>query len=200
MKDSNEQGMRRRGRRMLLTIAALFFVPLAIAFALYYGGAWRPGGTTNRGELISPARPLPAAALVLSDGSPGAPDLFHRRWSLVYVGAGACEPSCRQALVLMRQTRLALANDMARVQRVFLATYPCCDREFLARDHPGLITVDASRADGARVVQIFPAEGTTDAIAIVDPLGNIMMHYDVRQPPKGLLQDLRHLLALSHIG
>jgi cytochrome oxidase Cu insertion factor (SCO1/SenC/PrrC family) len=200
VKDSSEPGMCRRGRRMLLTIAALFFVPLAIAFALYYGGAWRPGGTTNHGELITPARPLPAATVVLSDGSPAAPGLFHGKWSLVYIGAGPCAANCRQALVLMRQTRLALANDMTRVQRVFLATSPCCDREFLARDHPGLIAVDASRADGARLVQAFPAEATTDAIAIVDPLGNVMMRYGVRQDPKGLLQDLKHLLALSHIG
>ncbi len=34
----------RRGRRQFLLLAALFFVPLALAFWLYYGpGDWRPG-------------------------------------------------------------------------------------------------------------------------------------------------------------
>ena len=37
-------------------------------------------------------------------------------------------------------------------------------------------------------------------IFIVDPLGNLMMRYDVRQDPKGLREDLKNLLELSHIG
>ena len=36
--------------------------------------------------------------------------------------------------------------------------------------------------------------------AIVDPLGNLVMRYDTREPPKGLLDDLKKLLKLSHIG
>ena len=53
-----------RGRRQLVALAALFFVPLAVAFWLYYGAdGWRPGGGTNKGELIDPARPLPAVSL-----------------------------------------------------------------------------------------------------------------------------------------
>jgi len=34
----------------------------------------------------------------------------------------------------------------------------------------------------------------------VDPLGNLMMRFDARQEPKGLLSDLQKLLKLSHIG
>ena len=46
-----------------LPVCALFFVPLALAFWLYYGGShWRPAGSTNKGDLIDPAVPLPAVA------------------------------------------------------------------------------------------------------------------------------------------
>ena len=46
----------RRGRRQLLGLAALFFVPLAVAFWLYYGPAdWRPAGDSHKGDLIDPA-------------------------------------------------------------------------------------------------------------------------------------------------
>jgi hypothetical protein len=38
------------------------------------------------------------------------------------------------------------------------------------------------------------------SIFIVDPLGNLMMRYDVREDPKGLREDLKNLLELSHIG
>jgi hypothetical protein len=37
-------------------------------------------------------------------------------------------------------------------------------------------------------------------IFIVDPLGNLMMSYSRAIEPKGLLQDMKKLLKLSHIG
>src|SRR5262245_11316496 len=48
-----------RARKQIWILLALFFTPLALAFLLYYGGGWRPAGSTNKGELISPPRPLP---------------------------------------------------------------------------------------------------------------------------------------------
>ena len=50
----------RRSRAQVWILLAVFFVPLALAFLLYYGsGGWRPPGSTNHGELISPPRPMP---------------------------------------------------------------------------------------------------------------------------------------------
>jgi cytochrome oxidase Cu insertion factor (SCO1/SenC/PrrC family) len=189
-----------RGRRTLLGIAALFFVPVAIAFALYYGSAWRPGHRTNHGELIAPARPLPEVALPRADGAAADARLFHGKWTLVYLGDGTCDPNCREALYTLRQTRLALANEMGRVQRVFLATSGCCDAQFLSREHPGLVTLDASGEAAAPLLARFPADGRDRGIFVVDPLGNLMLRFDLRQNPKGLLQDLKKLLALSQIG
>ena len=39
-----------------------------------------------------------------------------------------------------------------------------------------------------------------DRIKEVDPLGNLMMRWDTRENPKGLLSDMKKLLKLSHIG
>ena len=46
----------------------------------------------------------------------------------------------------------------------------------------------------------FPQDNQANMIFIVDPLGNLMMRFDARQEPKGLLSDLQKLLKLSHIG
>src|SRR5690348_4500008 len=97
---------RRRGRQVLMLIGAIFLVPLAISFALYYG-RWRPSGSSSKGELITPARPLDVSGLKQADGMPAAAGALTGKWSLIYIGDGACDADCRTALVLGRQTRLA---------------------------------------------------------------------------------------------
>ena len=51
MSDSTVATKRASQRRMLLLLVALFFVPLAASFILYYAVGWRPAGGTNHGEL-----------------------------------------------------------------------------------------------------------------------------------------------------
>jgi cytochrome oxidase Cu insertion factor (SCO1/SenC/PrrC family) len=195
-----ENELRSRNLRMLAALAGLFLLPLAVAFWMYYATDWRPARTVNHGELIAPVRSLPAARLpaVIPDSAPA--QLFHRKWSLVYVGDGRCEDACRQALYVMRQTRLSLNSEMDRVDRVFLVTSQCCAREFLAHEHPGLLVLDATGPSANSLLGVFPVNEREQSLFVIDPLGNLMMRYDVRQNPKGLLQDLKKLLSLSHIG
>jgi hypothetical protein len=192
-------------RATLLLLGLLFFTPLLLAFAIYYGSAWRPPGRTNHGVLIEPARTLPPITLPLIAASSGgdslaAADVLIGKWSLVYVGSGDCDADCRDTLYFMRQTHLGLANLIPRVQRVFLVTAGCCDRDYLAREQPNLITLNAHGAAGTSLLAQFPAQRRDSTIFVVDPRGNLMLRYDAREDPKGLRNDLKKLLALSHIG
>jgi len=198
---------RARNLRTLAVLAALFLLPLVMAFCTYYGTAWRPSAHVNHGRLISPARPLPTVALPrisLETGTPGTPPAtatpFHGRWSLVYVGGGDCDSACLEALYVMRQTRLGLNADMTRVERVFLVSRDCCKRDFLAREDAGLAVLDASAPPQESLLALFPHQDREHTLFVVDPLGNLMMSYDVRDNPRGLLEDLKKLLRLSHIG
>jgi hypothetical protein len=196
-----ERELRARNLRMLAVLGGLFLLPLATAFWMYYGTDWRPARRVNHGELIAPARPIPATHLPPALTPDTAPTgLFHQKWSLVYIGEGRCDAVCRNALYVMRQTRLSLNSEMHRVDRVFLATSQCCAREFFAREHPGLLVLDATGPAANPLLAVFPVSEREQSLFIVDPLGNLMMRYDVRQNPKGLLQDLKKLLSLSHIG
>jgi cytochrome oxidase Cu insertion factor (SCO1/SenC/PrrC family) len=188
---------RRRGRRTLLILAAIFLLPVAVSFALYYGKLWRPAGSASKGELITPARTISASSLRQPDGRPADESVLTGKWSLIYIGDGACDSDCRQALVFARQSRLALNNEMTRVQRVFLATGHCCAQDYFAAEQPGLIALDASGAQS--LLAQFPAEHR-NSLYIVDPLGNLMMRHDASETTKGLLSDLKKLLKLSHIG
>lgn len=198
--ETNTSTDRAKSRGALIALAALFFLPLLGSFWLYYIGGWRPAGSTNNGELISPVRQLSEIRLQKLDGTPLDAESFSGKWTFVYIDAGNCDETCRNALWAIRQTRLLLAQDMDRVNRVFVAETACCDREFLAAEHPGLQVVEPSPLGGAASLAVFPREAGVPYVYIVDPLGNLIMRFDTRQNPKGLLVDIEKLLKLSHIG
>jgi hypothetical protein len=207
----------RRQRRLLIGLALLFFAPLGIAFYLYYGsGTWRPAGRVNTGDLIEPPRPLPSLALPLQSSGETASDFLRRKWTLLYVEWGRCAERCRAGLYATRQVRLALDRDMDRVQRVFIADGDCCDFKFLRRQHPDLLAIRMSpaaapllallprRSPGSESVGDHVGASAGDAqaqrIYLIDPLGNLLMSYAPDAKPKGMLEDMKRLLRLSHIG
>jgi hypothetical protein len=61
-----------------------------------------------------------------------------------------------------------------------------------------LIQVDATQTPD--LLQAFPEAQRAQMIFVVDPLANLMMRYDSSHDPKGLREDLQHLLELSQIG
>lgn len=197
---------RRRGQRQLIALAALFFVPLVVAFWLYYGnGAWRPSGGTNMGDLLDPVRPLPAVSLPRADGTPTGEAFLRGKWTMLFIGDGACDARCREALHLMRQSHRAINKDMDRVQRVFLVTGHCCDRAYFASEHPDLLIARLAGPDAVALLAPFPTydgepAATAGRIYVIDPLGNLVLSYSSGAPDKALLTDLKRLLRLSHIG
>jgi hypothetical protein len=177
-------------RKTLIVLLVLFFAPLAAAFILYYGTGWRPGGSSAHGQLLQPIRALPGGA-----------DPLRGEWALVYVGDGQCNTDCQQALVFARQTRLSLNKDMTRMNRAFLVTSGCCNLAYLDKEHDGLKVFDVSEdAPRQELLNALPAKDLEHSLFVVDPLGNLVLRYDVRESPRGLLDDLKKLLKLSHIG
>jgi hypothetical protein len=198
----------RRQRRILIGVALMFFAPLALSFYLYYGKYWHPGGRVNAGELIDPARPLPALALPLAAPHLGTGALqtdaqfLKGKWTFLYVQHGRCGDECRRHLYDTRQVRLALDREMDRVQRVFIADSDCCDSKELLAAHPDLIIVSLSPADEPLLASLPQSSAALNSqrVYLIDPLGNLMMFYGGDAKAKGMLEDMKRLLRLSSIG
>ena len=198
----------RRQRRILIGVALMFFAPLALSFYLYYGKYWHPGSRVNAGDLIDPARPLPALTLPLAAPAVGTgapqtnPQFLKGKWTFLYVQHGRCDDECRRHLYDTRQVRLALDREMDRVQRVFIGDSDCCDLKELLAAHPDLIAVRSSAADEP-LLALLPQRSealNSHRVYLIDPLGNLMMFYAADAKPKGMLEDMKRLLRLSSIG
>jgi hypothetical protein len=177
----------------MILLLVLFGVPLLLSFVLYYATSWRPRGLSNHGELFMPT-------IVMNEAlqNDAAEVLKSGKWSLLVVGDGRCDEDCRRNLVFARQTRLSLNKEMERVNRVFLSTDDCCDRAYFDGEHSGLVVLEAS--EHAALLKLVPPQDREHSVYVVDPLGNLVMRYDSRENPKGLLSDMEKLLKLSHIG
>ncbi|MGD9843309.1 MAG: SCO family protein [Steroidobacteraceae bacterium] len=190
-------------RRPFYAVLGLFFAPLLLAFAVYYGSSWRPSGSTNKGDLISPAVPLPEAELITAQGTATNSSFLRADWTLVYVGMGACDELCRRALTDIQQARLLLGKDLPRVKRAFLYSGSCCDAEFFDLQQD-LVSASIDSEAGQALLAKFPDNNGkplhAGKIYIVDPLGNLMMSYAPGSDPRSLYQDLKKLLGLSHVG
>lgn len=192
-----------RSRTQVWILIGVFFAPLALAFLLYYGVGVRPPGSTNHGDLIHPPVPLPEVELPDAAEQKLPANILRGKWTMLFIGDGACDKRCREALTLMRQTRLALGDDMPRIQRLFLISGNCCDITYLQREHAGLLLGRIDNPAGETLLKTFPdrvGAAQLGRIYLVDPLGNLMMKYEADAPQKGLLDDLKKLLKLSHIG
>lgn len=183
---------RQKGRRTLLLLALVFFGPLAVAIGIYFSGfAWRPAATTEHGVLFQPPPRIADHAL--------APDgRLEGRWSLIYLGDGACNDICRDTLATMRQVRLALAKDADRVQRVFAATGAPPDPAYVQAQHAGLLVL----GDPAAVAELAAAVGAygDGEIFLADPLRNLVLRYPAGTAMRDIHKDLQRLLKISRIG
>ena len=197
-----------KGQRSLLLLAAVFVVPMVLAYVLvnniYNFGEFE---TKNYGELIKPVRPLQDIALTSIHGDEFKLSDRRSKWVMVYIGSAKCDVKCSENLYKMRQSRLAQGGELRRVKRLYISVdgMPQASLQTILTEHPGLQVVYGNEANIKQVLSQF--ELTRQAVNdesvgmfIVDPLGNLVMRYQTGFEAKGLIKDLSHLLKASYIG
>ena len=204
-----------RSRLGLIALFALFFVPIFIAIAMFTSGDWHPGGSVNHGTLVSPVRPAPdfqATLLGEFEGSHAFDnDKLKDFWTYLYVGSGECDQVCADNLVKIRQVRLTQGREMDRLQRVWLLTsapQPGASQarfDELFKEHRGLAAAVLNEASVVKISQWLKLDPQGPGIAaqrvyLLDPAGNLMMHFAPDAEPKGLMKDIKRLLKYSKSG
>ncbi len=195
-------------RQAFVLLGLLFMAPAFVALVMHYSTeeGWRPGGTTNQGNLVHPARPLTFPANMMY-GAESLNGFLQGKWTLLYIGAADCADACRSNLYKMRQVRLAQNENMNRVQRLYLVradTIPAALTGFLEAEHPKMAVVPLSAQQAEQLAPYFLVDDVpmqaAERVYIIDPLGNLMMYYLPGAEPGGMLKDLKKLLKYSKIG
>jgi cytochrome oxidase Cu insertion factor (SCO1/SenC/PrrC family) len=197
---------RSASRRKILLLAALFALPVIVAYALYFSG-WRPAATGNHGELVQPVRLIADAALTRLDGGSMRFRELHGKWTLLTFSAAECLKPCERNLHNMRQVIAAQGDKAGRAQSVLVVTdLKALDLlRYAVKDYPGMhVIVGPPETVSALALQFtLPAGSPLDnlnRIYVVDPLGNFMMSYPADADPNGIRKDLARLLRASRIG
>lgn len=177
--------------------------PILLSNLLYY---WMPLSieADTHGELLPQAIPLEdfSASEVI------AAERFDRSslqgdWRLLIVeNLNDCNQACEAEIVQMRQLRLALGEDLQRVQNTIVLTEPMnstAKEKFL----PAIPHFDILEDADALIAQIqsgFGIEPYKGGVFLIDPNGNLVMRYPLGDGPEGKTEDLRHLLKYNQLG
>ncbi len=193
----------RRGRRTALLLFAIGFGPMVLATIMFYTGWLNPTGHSNKGVLIESPVPLAQMNLNGADGNPLAarfgPQNANAQWMMVVV-AERCANTCEELLYNTRQVNIALGKNANRVNRAaWLGSMSDSLSSNWAAEYPSMETLSVQSGQ----TPVWPpgvSPGTQPRILLVDPFGNVIMHYGQEHTGKDMLKDLKHLLKLSQIG
>ena len=186
-------------------IALLIFltpiVVITVSTIWYYSG-YGPEERVNYGLLL--ANPIDIGDLDLElDYQYLDVDSMERKWMLVHFINDTCLESCADLIYVTRQVNVLLARQQTRVKRYiaapieiksslenFFSTYQ--DLNYIEVKNESLIikAFEPNKIDPFDQPNMF----------VIDPIGNIILHYSGEVDGKKLLTDLKKLLGASKIG
>ncbi len=194
---------RTKSRLQLVLVAAIFAAPVLIALALNQAG-WRPHGTRNFGELVTPPQDMNSTHPQQTDGGPFVWHDTRWQWTLLAVASegtdargrvtqgavagSSCENQCLAQLDLLHRARLTLNQNSDRVRLVYSG--PALPAAALEQLRPITLITDTDQAFAAWRANT----PDTLAAALVDPSGFLMLRYTAGFDANGLKKDLTRLI------
>ena len=197
----------RRSQRKLVVLLLVFLLPVIIAFVMHLNPQWLPKSTKNNGMLFSPVVSLHNFMLRTQADKPFSLADMRGKWSLVYIGGTSCDKACQETLFKARDSRWAQGTEALRVNYYYLVAADkfSGDLAALMKANPGLIMLHGGATQRDPLIQQFRIDqkqqlGSDNRLYLVDPNGNILLHYPYGFKDIGLMEDLKHLLKWSQIG
>ncbi|HSR66207.1 MAG TPA: hypothetical protein VLM17_11475 [Xanthomonadaceae bacterium] len=189
----------RRNRGVLLLIVALFLGSMLLAGILRFSG-WRPAGTKNFGELLSPPGDLRAATPALVEGGDYRWEPRARLWRILVAPPAGCGDACPRVAGQLDVVWQLMGKDADHVHVLWLCAEDAhCEVPAPLGREPALRRL---RADDA-LRAALPRNDTDAAtlqrglpVYVIDPNGFVILRYAPGFDPAGLRADLAKLTKL----
>jgi cytochrome oxidase Cu insertion factor (SCO1/SenC/PrrC family) len=174
-------------KKELWVLLASFVLPIVFGTAFFY---LSPGSftksTVNYGEFVNPVISTENQDIVFNDAKNGS---LQGIWTLTYV-TDRCEQSCQKTLEDMNTIRILTNENMRRIQNLLLTS------ENVKGINPK-VALARGGVDLMQKLKKFP----NNHLFLIDPLGNIMLHYNPEELNiKLVIKDLHRLFKYSRIG
>lgn len=185
-----------QSRRKLLLVAATAFVPMMIAYGLFFFAPdMIPKTTTNQGDLVQPS--IDVSDRLATEG----------RWQLLIPMREPCLQACAETvqnvLHQTRQINIALGKNADRLGRGLVRStpFPPAEGAAMKTDYPNLkLIVDTALLAELMAVASMRQDPADYHVFLVDPMGQLILAYPAEKVDKPLLLDLKHLMKVSNIG
>lgn len=177
-------------RAKLLAVIAIGVAPIIASYVVYFamqGSA--PWLSTNNGQLLNPAPTTTDLGWVAAKDPTRAMPLGDAHWWLLVATSETCDADCEHAVVQLRQLHVLLNRDQSRVRRALLF-----------RRGVDAASVDTFDARYPKLELLVGDESLAAGVYVIDPHGNVILHYPYADAGKPVLQDLQKLLKASQIG
>jgi len=201
-------------RFTLLIIAAMFLLPLLLAWLMFSGALeFEPGEGRNLGELVDPPVSIDWQDVALAEQKQNensvpaeASGLLAEHWVILFPVSGDCGKNCQKTVSSLRQIHLASGRHRSRLRLALLLDEPgsggteamlhaIYENFTLIRDPSGQLWHKLAEIQSAPTDNSFERHGTY----LIDPLGNIMMRYAANADPNHIKQDLKRLFTWSKL-
>lgn len=192
----------KKGLNPLLIMLLVFGLPYALAWYFLYGGD--PSefeAPNNNGEIISPMVQLPEYNLKEINGKDLTSQSLSGKW-LLFTYSKECGEACKRTLLVIRQSRKAMAVDREVIKPILLLENDSALEDTgidFEKDFSALSIISSESTKKSGLLGFFSANGAEleNSIFMVDPYGNFMMQYPADSDQLGLLDDMKRLLKVN---
>lgn len=171
----------------LILVLALFAAPFVAAWLLNASG-WRPAGTRNYGELVTPPENLADARFVLGDGSALKWKEPSWTWTIFAITGPDCAAACIARIDELRRVRLTLNQNVNRARVVVIGAN--LSAASLAALDPVVSATDVDHV----LTNLKPDAPDQVVAAFADPNGRLVLRYPVGYDGSALRKDLARLI------
>ncbi|MDF1655575.1 MAG: hypothetical protein P1U34_10735 [Coxiellaceae bacterium] len=188
---------------VVLGLIASFLIPMSIAQYIYTHSKKLNVTSASHGDLIKPL--VDTATLQFSDINDHPMQLaaLRGKWVMMLVENQCPTDDSKRHIYYQRHIRDSIGKDRERLANLLVVPKNCKLRALAAvmkKAYPEMTLAIATEQQMAVLnQQLALSHAVTvrrgeEQVYFVDPAGNLMMHFDVKQNPKYQYADMKHLL------